>query len=65
MVQSTRDQRIGLFDEKIEIQIATQPDDFWSREDPQAVIERYCPKMAGMGRRQAERTAVHGYRECL
>jgi hypothetical protein len=36
----------GLFDEKIEIQIATQPDDFWSREDPQAVIDDIA-KIAG------------------
>jgi hypothetical protein len=36
----------SLFDEKIEIQIATQPDDFWSREDPQEVMDDIA-KMAG------------------
>jgi hypothetical protein len=53
----------GLFDEKIEIQIATQPDDFWSREDPQEVMDDIA-RMAGwdVG---SKKTPVHGYRECL
>ncbi|WP_417427107.1 P-loop NTPase fold protein [Hoeflea sp.] len=29
----------SLFDEMVEVQIATQSDEFWSRKDPQAVID--------------------------
>jgi hypothetical protein len=29
----------SLFDEKLEIKIATQPDDFWSRENPQEIMD--------------------------